>query len=58
MKKAEQVKHFKYLGRVISCDGYNTRDIETRIALAKKQGRMISSFYQVPISLLGMDLQK
>lgn len=56
MKKAEQVKHFKYLGRVISSDGYNT--IETRIALAKKA--MTNDFVILPRphSLLGMDLQK
>jgi hypothetical protein len=35
-QKVEQVKNFKYLGSIISKDGYNLVDVKTRIALAKE----------------------
>ena len=34
-RKVDQVKQFTYLGSVISNDAYSTREIKTRIALAK-----------------------
>jgi hypothetical protein len=35
-QRVEQVKNFKYLGSIISGDGYNLVDMKTRIALAKE----------------------
>ena len=35
-QRVEQVKNFKYLGSIISEDGYNLIDIKSRIALAKE----------------------
>jgi len=34
-QKAEQVNHFKYLGSVISEDGYCEKDVRCRISMAK-----------------------
>ena len=34
-RKVDQVKQFTYLGSVISNDAYSTREIKTRIPLAK-----------------------
>jgi len=35
-QKVEQVNHFKYLGSVISEDGYCEKDVRRIIAMAKK----------------------
>jgi len=38
-QKVEQVNHFKYLGSIISQDGYCDKDVRCRIAMAKKECR-------------------
>ena len=35
-KKLREVHHFKYLGSVLTRDGYSTREIKIRIAIVKE----------------------
>jgi len=46
-QKVDQVNHFKYLGFVISEDGYYEKDVRCRIAMAKnafmKKKRIVNS---------------
>ena len=35
-RELKEVDHFKYLGSVLTRDGYSTREIKMRIAIAKE----------------------
>jgi len=54
-QKVEQVNHFKYLGSVISEDGYCEKDVRCRITMAKNA---FMEKKKLLTSKLNMDLKK
>jgi len=55
VQKVEQVNHFKYLGSIISEDGYCEKDVRCRITMAKNA---VMEKKKLLTSKLNMDLKK